>query len=95
MSYYQKSNYIVTNHAICRAKQRIKEWAIFDDFQIRIKINNFLTQCNGPDFSDSNYDYYHFNNSQNKYLYFIVNKNNGLVISLTPISHHKKIHIFS
>ncbi len=93
MSYYQKSNFKVTSHAISRAKLRIKNWNNYDDFQIRIKIIQFLENNQFPEFSDNLYDYYHFPDNYNKYLYFIVDNKKGLVISLTPISYYKKINI--
>ena len=95
MTYYQRNNFSVSSHAICRAKQRIKEWNSFDDFHIRIKIVEFLSKERCPEFSKDKYDYYHFPSSHQKYLYFIVDNRNNLVISISPISHHKKINIFS
>lgn len=95
MSYYQRSSFSVSNHAISRAKQRVNNWKTLDDFQIRVNIINLLNKSYSPEFSDKNYDYYHLYDEFNKYLYIIVKRNSGLVVSITPISHHKKIHIFS
>lgn len=95
MSYYQKSKFCVSDHAIARAKQRIPEFSYLDNFDVKTRIINYLYKHYFPEFSDLNYDYYHFNNISSKYLYIIVDKKTNLVISITPISHHKKINIFS
>ena len=95
MSYYQKSKFSVSDHAIARAKQRIPEYSNLDNFDVKTEIINYLYKHSFPEFSDFKCDYYLYSKLPNKYLYIIVDKKTNLVISITPISHNKKISIFS
>ena len=93
MSYYQKNKFIITDHALIRVKQRIENFKHKSDFEIVQLLNDYLNNTN-VEFSDNNYDYYHYD-CKIKYLYIVVKRCNSLIISVTPISHAKKINLLT
>lgn len=93
MSYYQKSNFKFTNHAIARAKQRIPFLGQMSDLMIQSKILEFLEIMAVPDFFDRNYQYFRINWAYQNYLYVVATKTTNIIVTITTISHAKKINL--
>ena len=95
MSYYQRSKFSVSNHAILRARQRIRGLQFLDEVMVRGIILDMLSKIGMPEFSDSTCDYYRIHGQKDKYLYFVVQRANQLVTTVTPISFEKKYNLLN
>ena len=95
MSYYQRSKFVVSNHAILRARQRIKGLQFLDEVMVRGIILDILAKIGAPEFSDTFCDYYRVHGQKDKYLYIVVQRNNHLVTTITPISFEKKYNLLN
>lgn len=95
MSYYQKNNFSFTDHAIVRAKERITEYSKLSNLMVKVELLNLLRLVPYPEFEDKRFAYYHLPNKVSKYLYAVVEKKNNLIVTVTTITHQKKIDLFS
>lgn len=95
MSYYQRSKYQVSNHAILRARQRIPGLKYLDEVMVRGKILEMIDRISSYEFTDGHCDYYHIPNQKCPYLYFVVNKHNQLIMTISPISFEKKFQLLN
>lgn len=92
MSYYSPSRIEFTNHALARAAERIKECRGLDEVDLILKLREIFARS-VFDFEDNEYYYYAINVKTG--LYFIIDKFEGLVISITNISYNKKLQLLS
>lgn len=91
MSYYKKSKFIITNHAVDRAKKRMN-MKNESDFMVKIKIKEII-EYSYAEFSNNDIYYYQVPN-QSDY-YFVVkmkNDNEYIVMTITKMSYDKKIN---
>lgn len=95
MSYYYRSKFSVSNHAILRARQRIKGLRELDEVMVRGKIIEMLEKIRNFEFEDSTHMYYRIYGQKDHYLYFVVQKSNFLVTTVTPISFEKKYKLLN
>ncbi|MDE6473320.1 MAG: hypothetical protein K2K73_02795 [Ureaplasma sp.] len=88
MAYYNNYKFKLTAHAIERAKQRL-DLKNKSNFEVEIWILNTLNNIYSHDFEDR---YHYYYKVPNKYgFYFVVQKINMLVKTISKISDHKKI----
>ncbi len=88
MSYYQKINIILTDHAIFRAKQRIPILKNKSNIEIKIYIDKLIK---GSHYSfESKTDEYIM---LEKRIFAVFQKNNNIVKTITPISYEREYHI--
>lgn len=93
MSYYQKSKFTITTHALVRARQRLPDAKDKSDLILEYHLLNLLEQVGSPEFKDNYYDYYYLYQYDKKLLYVVVNRNNNLVITVTKMSVEKQLSI--
>lgn len=93
MSYYQKSKFSVTNHALVRARQRLPDAKDKSDLILEYHLLSLLEQAGNPEFKDNYYDYYYLYQYDKKMLYVVVNRNSNLVITVTKMSVEKQLSI--
>lgn len=60
---------------------------------IQSKILEFLQIMAVPDFIDRNYQYFRINWSHQNYLYVVATKTTNIIVTITMISHAKKINL--
>ncbi len=92
MSYYSPNNIEFTNHALARAAQRIKECRGLDEVDLICKLRKIFAKSQ-YDFEDDQYCYYAIDTRTG--LYFIIDKYEGIVVSITNISYNKKLQLLS
>lgn len=92
MSYYSPSRIEFTNHALARAAQRIKECRGLDEVDLIYKLRKIFASSQ-YDFEDDQYCYYAINVRTG--LYFIIDKYEGIVVSITNISYNKKLQLLA
>ncbi len=93
MGFYNTSKFIITHHALIRAKERL-DWGIDSDLIIEAKLKVMLSQSY-VEFDSKGYLYYPIPNSD-KY-YFVVKENENqdkfLVTTVTEMSMAKKMKL--
>lgn len=95
MSYYERSSFRFTDHAITRAKQRIANLANESSLMIQTKILELLRQTPAPEFIDHKYKYFRIHWQNPKYLYIVATKDTNVIVTITTISELKKINLFT
>lgn len=93
MSYYQRSKFSVTTHALVRAKQRLPDAKDKSDLILEYHLLNLLEQAGNPEFKDKYFDYYYLYQYNKKSLYVVVNRHSNLIVTITKMSVEKQLSI--
>lgn len=88
MSYYAKSKYQFSDHGLFRIKNRLKMKAISD-----LELKNYCSRL-----IETSHDVYDTEDCiyvkiNGKELYFVINKNNNLIVTLRPMKPEKLLAI--